>query len=297
MYLQKVTGPILLGLFLSGLLEHFIPREYISAVMAPSKKRTILYSVGLGFLSSACSCGVLALSIQLYKKGASTSAVMAFLLASPWASMPLTFLLIGFFGWIKAFYIVLSAVVIALTTGRIFQILERRGLVERNEKTLAIGKDFSIFQDIRKRYARYQFSIKAISSDIQGVLRGAWALGDMILWWILIGMALASLAGAYIPAEIFRQYLGPTALGLGMTLVTATLMEVCSEGSSPFAFEIFRQTGALGNSFIFLMGGVVTDYTEIGLLWHNVGKKTAVLLPLVTIPQVILFGVLGNMIF
>ena len=81
------------------------------------------------------------------------------------------------------------------------------------------------------------------------------------------------------------------------TLLLATVMEICSEGTSPFAFEIYRQTGALGNSFLFLMGGVVTDYTEIGLLWHNVGRKTAVWLPLITIPQVFAFGVLANLLF
>ncbi len=38
-----------------------------------------------------------------------------------------------------------------------------------------------------------------------------------------------------------------------ITLILATLIEVCSEGSAPSAFEIFNQTGAFGNSFVFLM--------------------------------------------
>jgi hypothetical protein len=45
------------------------------------------------------------------------------------------------------------------------------------------------------------------------------------------------------------------------------------------------------------MAGVVTDYTEIGLLWHNLGKKTAIWLPLVTVPQVIILGFLANLLF
>ena len=55
----------------------------------------------------------------------------------------------------------------------------------------------------------------------------------------------------------------------------ATVLEVCSEGTSPIAFEIFNKTAALGNPFIFLMAGVATDYTEIGLLWTNIGRRTA----------------------
>ena len=91
--------------------------------------------------------------------------------------------------------------------------------------------------------------------------------------------------------------MGATILGLIVTLILATIIEVCSEGSAPMAFEIFRQTGALGNSFVFLMAGVVTDYTEIGLLWHNVGKKTAIWLPIISVPQVITLGIIANRIF
>ena len=85
--------------------------------------------------------------------------------------------------------------------------------------------------------------------------------------------------------------------GLLVTLVLATIIEICSEGSAPMSFEIFRQTGALGNSFVFLMAGVVTDYTEIGLIWHNVGRKTAIWLPLISVPQVIVLGIIANSLF
>jgi hypothetical protein len=90
--------------------------------------------------------------------------------------------------------------------------------------------------------------------------------------------------------------MGATLLGMLVTLLIATVMEVCSEGTSPMAFEIFRQTGALGNSFIFLMAGVATDMTEIGLIWKNIGRKTALWLPLVTVPQVIVVGYFLNVL-
>jgi len=115
-----------------------------------------------------------------------------------------------------------------------------------------------------------------------------------VLWWIILGIAIASAAGAYIPVHFFHKFMGPSVIGLFVTLGLATIIEVCSEGSSPLAFEIYRQTQALGNSFAFLMGGVVTDYTEIGLLWTNVGRRVALWLPVVTVPQVILIGYLLN---
>ncbi|MFC1709040.1 permease [Candidatus Omnitrophota bacterium] len=295
-YFKTIWWAILLGFFLGGAIDYYVPREYISHILAKPQKRTIFYSVILGFFMSACSHGILALSIELHKKGASNPAVVAFLLASPWANLTLTIMLIGFFG-LKALFIIISAIIIAIITGLIFQILEKKNLIETNENIVIVENNFSIKEDIRKRMSSYKLSPQSIKSDIKGIYSGAVSLGNMVLWWILIGMAIASFAGAYIPTQIFQNYMGPTMLGLIVTLILATVIEVCSEGSAPMAFEIFKQTGALGNSFVFLMAGVVTDYTEIGLIWHNVGKKTAIWLPIISVPQVIILGIIANRIF
>ncbi len=295
-YFKIIWWAILLGLFLGGIIDYYIPREHITFLLARGGKRTIFNAVLLGFLMSVCSHGILALAIQLHKKGASTPSVISFLLASPWANMTITVMLIGFFG-LKAFFIILSAIIIAIVTGLIFIFLERKGLIEKNKNTLSIEEGFSIKEDIRKRFREYKFSITALKAGIKGVYGGAVSLGNMILWWSLIGMGIASFAGAYIPTSFFQSYMGPSLLGMFVTLAIATVIEVCSEGSAPMAFEIFKQTGALGNSLVFLMAGVATDYTEIGLLWHNVGRKTAIWLPIVTVPQVILAGFLANMLF
>ena len=292
LYFKTIWWAILLGFFLGGIIDYYIPREYISHILAKPKKRTIFYSVILGFFMSACSHGILALSMELHKKGASNPAVVSFLLASPWANLTITIMLIGFFG-LKALYIIICAIMIAITTGLIFQVLERKNLIEKNDNILPTEKDFSIINDLKERFRGYKFS----KSDIKGIYSGMLSLGNMVLWWVLIGMGLASLAGAYIPPDFFQNYMGPTLLGLFVTLAVATVIEVCSEGSAPMAFEIFRQTGAFGNAFVFLMAGVVTDYTEIGLLWHNVGRKTAIWLPIITVPQVILLGIIANIIF
>lgn len=293
MYARTIWWAIILGLLLGGMIDHFIPREYISSVLARRKKRTIFYAVVLGFFMSACSHGILAIAMELHKKGASNPAVVAFLLASPWANITLTVMLVGFFG-ANAFFIIFSAIIIAIITGLIFQVLEKYRLIETNANSIKTDDQFSILDDVRRRFKEYSFSAGSVKSDIKGVFEGAVSLGNMIVWWILLGLGIASILGAYVPTSVFQRFLGPTLTGLLITLALATVIEVCSEGSAPLAFEIFRQTGALGNSFVFLMAGVVTDYTEIGLIWHNVGKKTALWLPLVTVPQVMALGMIAN---
>lgn len=296
MYIRTIAFPILLGLFLGGVIDWLVPREYVSVLLAQKKKRTIVYSVLAGFLMSACSHGILALTIQLYKKGASVPAVAAFLLASPWANLPLTILMFGFFG-AKAVFIILSAIVIALISGYLFMFLERKSWIEHNPNTVSVDKGFSIIEDARFRIKNIKIGLGTSINGIKSIWEGSLSLANMVLWWIMFGMLLASIAAAYLPPDFMQQYMGPTLLGLLATLLIATVMEVCSEGTAPLAFEIYRQTGALGNSFVFLMAGVVTDYTEIGLLWANIGWRTAVWLPVVTVPQVVLLGYMANLLF
>lgn len=296
LYVQKIWWAVALGLILGGAIDYYIPREYISKVLARKRPSAIFNAVFLGFLMSACSHGILALSIQLHKKGASNPAVVSFLLASPWANMAITIMLISLFG-LKGLLIIVAAVLIAVNTGLIFMFLEKKGLIEENKNTVDVSETFSILKDLRDRFHHYRFGLKSVFVDARGIVKGAQSLSNMVLWWIILGILIASFAGAYIPVHFFHRFMGPTLLGLLVTLALATIVEVCSEGSSPLAFEIYRQTGALGNSFVFLMAGVVTDYTEIGLLWTNVGRKTALWLPCVTVPQVLIAGYLMNRIF
>ncbi len=296
-YLKLIWWAVLLGFLVGGIIDYFIPREYIEKYLSRHRKRTIIYAVIFGFLMTACSHGILAIAMELYKKGANTASVVAFLLASPWANLPITVLLFGFFG-LKAAFIMISALIIAMITGLIYQSLERKGMVECSHCAMGEDRpvltDFSIIKDVKRRWKEYDFTAKNNIDAIKGTIKGSWSLTKMVMWWLLIGMLMASFARAYVPQHLFMEYMGPTFLGLVVTLLFATIIEVCSEGSSPLAFEIFNQTGAFGNSFTFLMAGVATDYTEIGLIWHNIGKKAALWLPIITVPQILILGYLFN---
>ena len=292
-YARMTWWAITLGFLLGGVIERFIPTAYISKFLARPSFRTILLATGLGVLFSSCSHGCLALSMQLHKKGAAPASVLSFLLASPWASLSLTLLMISLFGW-KGVALVLCALVVACLTGLAFLKLEHHGLIERNPNTVTVDSSFSVLQDLRRRASGYRPTPTQLLADGRSVLRGAWALADMVIWWLAIGFFMASLAGAFVPHATFARYFGPTLIGLCCTMVGAAVIEICSEGSAPLAFELFKQTGALGNSFAFLMGGVVTDVTELGLIWTNLGRKTALWMLLLTLPQVFLFGVLLN---
>jgi hypothetical protein len=294
-YVSKVLVPFLIGLALGGLIDHFVPREYVVRLLSGSRKRVIARATVLGFLASTCSHGCLALSIELYRKGASIPAVVSFLLASPWASMSLTFILVSLFGPL-GLLIIVTALAIAYVTGLVFQRLAAARRIDPNPNAVTIEAGYSIRRDFRERWRAYPWTAAQLARDARGVFDGMIPLGRMMLGWVQLGLVLSALLGGLVPHHTIERFLGPTPAGLVLTLLAAAIIEVCSEGTAPLAYELYRHTGALGNAFAFLMGGVVTDYTELVVLWRNIGRHTVLWLLAVTLPQVFLIGLLLNWI-
>jgi len=118
---------------------------------------------------------------------------------------------------------------------------------------------------------------------------------QMVIRWILFGILLASFVRTFVSIDLFQTYFGPTLAGLGLTILAATVIEVCSEGSTPIAADLLTRAHAPGNSFAFLMAGIATDYTEIMVLKDTTRSwKVALFLPLITVPQVLVIAWLIN---
>ncbi len=158
--------------------------------------------------------------------------------------------------------------------------------------------------------ARRDLVIDARASDLWRAYRstwsfsvaGAWALlleglrgSRVVLRWALFGLLLAAAIRAAVPAESYASWFGASMAGLWLTLLAATVIEVCSEGATPIAADLMNRAAAPGNSFTFLMAGVATDYTELMSI-RDTSRSWAVALclPLITVPQVLVIGFLLN---
>ncbi|MGI9388026.1 MAG: permease [Methyloligellaceae bacterium] len=282
---------LLLGIFFAGVLGK-VPRELVMGVLGTGGGLTGLLRATLaGLLLDLCSHGILIIGMRLYERGASLGQTMAFLIASPWNSVSLTIILIALIGlkWTLAF-VILSAV-IAILSGLVFEQLVGTGVLPANPNSGTLPDGFNVVQETRQAWRGIAWSPALLKDIIVDGLKES----RMILRWLLFGVALAAALRAFLSVEDFQAWFGPTLMGLAVTLVVTTLLEVCSEGSSPIAADILNRASAPGNAFTFLMAGVATDYTEIMSLKERTRSwKIALFLPLVTVPQVIAVGLLLN---
>lgn len=290
--LNAMWWGIALGVFFVGLLGH-VPRETIMRMLGEGGSwNGLLRATGAGVLLDLCSHGILAVGMKLYERGASVGQMMAFLIASPWNSFSLTLILFGLIGVGWTLLFIMLSLIIALISGRIFDQLVVRGTLPDNPNRLPEGADLSSAPSLATLIREARPTGVGLGRLLLDGVRGS----KMVIRWALFGVVLASLIRAFVPADIFADWFGPTLLGLGLTVLAATIIEVCSEGSVPIAADLMNRASAPGNAFTFLMAGVATDYTEVMVIRDTTRSwKLALFLPLVTVPQVILIGALLNL--
>lgn len=282
---------VAIGVLFFGLLG-FVPREFITKILGTGTGfRGILRATFAGVLLDLCSHGILMVGARLYERGASAGQLMAFLIASPWNSLSLTLILWSLVGFKWMFTFLLLSMVVGIASGMVFEVLVKKGMLPENPNKIDVPADFRFWAEARRQIKQVKFSF----TTLRAIVWKGLTEGRMVLRWIFLGVILASLARAFISAETFHDFFGPTVAGLALTILVATIIEVCSEGTTPIAADILTRAFAPGNAFAFLMAGVSTDYTEI-LVIKDVTKswKIALFLPLVTLPQVAILGWILN---
>ncbi|HEY8190976.1 MAG TPA: permease, partial [Alphaproteobacteria bacterium] len=165
------------------------------------------------------------------------------------------------------------------------------GIIAANPHRVDMPENFSLRADAKARLKNFKFTPRFLT----GVVADGLHEGRMVMRWLFFGTILAALIRTFVSTDMMTTYFGPTLLGLLLTLAATTVIEVCSEGSAPIGAELVTRAAAPGNGFAFLMAGVSTDYTEILVLRQITGSwKSALFLPLLTMPQILLLGWIMN---
>ncbi len=292
---QELVNTMWFSVFLAALFVSFlakIPQSFVFAILGKGGSISGLGRATVaGVLMDLCSHGILMVAMQLYRKGASLGQVMAFLVASPWNSLSLTLILIALIGWAWTLAFIVLSMVLAFSTGYLFELLSRKGQLPENPFSVELDGGCVFWPQAKRQWAE----LKIDKAWCLSVWDEAIAGSKMVVRWLLFGVLLAAAIRGFVSLDNFQQYFGPSMLGLGATLLAATIIEVCSEGSTPIAADLMTRANAPGNSFAFLMTGVATDYTEVMVIKESMKSwKVALFLPLLCVPQVVVVAIILN---
>lgn len=280
-----------IGIISVGLIAK-IPRDIVTAIFGMGDSFSgIIRATLAGILLDLCSHGILLVGARLYERGISAGQLVAFLIASPWNSFSLTIILVSLIGLTWTLIFIIGSVLVAILSGLLYNHFVANKVLPKNPNRFDLTQDYDFKANVKTAWRNTEFNEAFFKSLFEESIIGS----KMILRWIFFGVVLASLIQTFMTTDNFQEYFGASLAGLLLTMLAATIIEVCSEGSTPIAADILNRAAAPGNAFAFLMTGVSTDYTEIMTLKETSKSwKFALFLPLVTVPQVLLLGWILN---
>ena len=97
-----IAPMLLLGLFLSGVIHVFIPRQTILRWFRDDSLKSVATSAGIGVPMPLCSCSVVPVVAEMRRKGASRSSCMSFLITAPETGADSILVTNAFFGPVVA---------------------------------------------------------------------------------------------------------------------------------------------------------------------------------------------------
>ncbi len=278
--LAQMAPYLLFGFLIAGVLHVFFPLSWIARHLGKSNVASVVKAVILGIPLPLCSCGVIPAAILLRKKGASTGAVISFLIATPITGVDSILATYALMGPFFMFFRVLASACTALVAGLLANLVLSRTPVTHEKIDLPkscchacspVSEDAAVVK-----------ATKGIGARIVEGLRYSFfeLLGD--IWrWLLMGLVIAGAISYLVPDTLIEAALGHGLLPMVIMLFVGIPMYVCATGSLPIAAALMMKGMSPGAALVFLLAGPATNTVTITVVAKELGKSSATLYVLV----------------
>jgi uncharacterized protein len=257
----EVWWALVLGFAISAIVQAWVPRQRIEALMSGSGPRSVGWATGLGAASSSCSYAAIAIAKSLFQKGASAASALAFQFASTNLVFELGIVLWVLIGWqFTLAEFVGGLVLIVVMTGLLRVFVSPR--LERQAREHAVTADTGHQHHTAGSELAWRDRIRSVQawSDVAHNFRGDWqmvwkeiALGFLIAGFIaqlgngFFEKLFITSAPAPLPA-IENALVGP---------IIAVVSFVCSVGNVPLAAVLWSGGISFGGVLAFLFADLI----------------------------------------
>jgi len=299
-YLIEVLPFLAIGFLLSGLINEFVPSQWVERRLGGGGVKPILYSTLVGTILPICCLGSLPVAVSLRQKGARLGPVLAFLVATPATSITALLVTYGLLGLKFTVFIFFAVIAMGLVMGLVGNLIKVRPKVFTPQEQQALDPVCGMSVEVGKAAkaehggetyyfccshcqqafeSRPEDYIGAYSRNVahrvKHVLR--YAFVDMVKEIgpeLLLGLALAALVTAVAPVgEFVGAHLGG-GLGYLFSLGFGLIMYICSTASVPLVHAFVSQGMNIGAGMVLLLAGPITSWGTILVLRKEFGGKT-----------------------
>ncbi|MHB1232713.1 MAG: permease [Burkholderiales bacterium] len=276
---------VLLSLLVGGLVHEFLPTSRFRAVLNRPGVSGLFGAVVVGAMLPICSCGVVPLSVSLYRAGARIGPVMAFTAATPIINPAAVILSLGLLGpQITVAYVALG-LLLPLILGIVS---ERWG-----------DSQLTAFAQPADAAVQWESSLSPrlplVRRWLRGIAWGIFDLGPSIGFYLAIGILIGALTTGLAPPHWIKDYLGGgSVLSLLAVAVFGASLYVCAVAHIPLVASLLAAGAGPGAAIVFLVTGTATNLPELIALYHTIGKRTTVIYSVTLIIASFAAGLLVN---
>lgn len=264
---------VLLAYVAAGVVHAFVPMGSLSWMSRGSRLRQGVAGMAVGLPLPVCSCGVVPLYQQLVQQGASTTAAVAFLVATPELGIDAILLSVPLLGTPFAVVRVAAAAIAAITVALLLG-----SRISRRPRGLPMAADSApvTLAEKLRRAARSGFG----------------EMVDHTAPWILVGLLLAAIAAPVLQGSWLSTI--PRGLDVVAFAIIGLPLYICASASTPLVAVLIAAGVSPGAGLALLLTGPASNVSTIGILTRMHGRGIALGFAGAMIGVAITLGLLVN---
>ncbi|TQV73656.1 permease [Aliikangiella marina] len=280
---------LLLGLMIAGLMKWLVPMALLNKQLGQSNLTSVVKAAFIGAPLPLCSCGVIPAAIGLRRSGASKSASVSFLVATPETGVDSVSVSYALLGPFMAIIRPVAAIMSAIYAGLLVM------FVTRNEKqqpgpsshaTSCCQSERSCSSDKSETPSLTQRIVNSLS----------FASGKLLMditRWLLIGLVLAAAIRTWVPMDFLVNW-GDGLLAMIVMALIGIPMYICATASTPIAAGFLAAGVSPGAILVFMLAGPATNLSTMGMIRQEMGNSVLTAYLISILSASIGFGYLVN---
>lgn len=284
---------MLLGSLVSGVVEVFVSKDRLAAILPKKTIFLTVISAGLGIVFPVCECAIVPVVRRFLKKGVPLSAAVAYLLAGPifnpvvGASTAVAYsanpgsqtLYIVAIRLLSGFFI---AIGIGLIMGRLFR--GKSALIEGASPLTNANHDHAHHASAAGDHPGLGMrTLNALNHGVDDFLD--------VTQYLVVGAFIAGLLQIMISRQAFLDLAGVPLVTLPLMMLLAIVLNLCSEADA-FIAASFRGTLPVSAQMAFMVLGPMLDIKLIIMYLSVFRKRTIVILSGLVITTVLVLMML-----
>lgn len=267
-YLLVSAPYLLLGLFVSGIINQFVPADKLKSWLGSNKFSSIFKASAVGVPLPLCSCSVIPTAVTLKKGGASNAATSAFLISTPESGVDSISITYALMDLPMTIIRPIAAFFSAFFAGTLQYFFNKENVMPAEEEEKPSGHCCHSKNQTKEKVEATQ--------RIKNVFQyGFGKLSDDISGWLTIGILLGAMIDFLVPENYFAN-LSMVEDRL-MILAIGIPLYICASASTPIAASLMLKGLSPGSALLLLLVGPSTNISNIAVLQKYIGKKGVLL--------------------